>query len=374
MRALSDGVAFVALTLLLTGCPAVPEEDARAGIQQAFEQANPPGRTGIELVGKAVWLRGPMFQDSCLHAKDLAFTDDPKSRARGAKDIQRITPTYQNQRFITGFTEKGWCVYVGDSPSMQLGEGSWSDGRWSFDASFAIQDPTAWFECLTPDMLQREVIVRADDAGHPEVETDMSLFADSCPKPLPGGEERRAAVRPSSPAPRPPTPAQARVLLDKFDQALYDRDYQAALALVSCYNLYEEQKYGTCSVAELITLASLPRGSGPRPEDGPSWTQGTADSLDALGAIQRDRDDPTLFHVEVKSRRGGDKRTLALQWVRGEWKLVGVVGLQAEDITTMRFIYDLHRKEKREIFERRMQGEQIDEKGNPVDPYAESEQ
>ena len=59
-----------------------------------------------------------------------------------------------------------------------------------------------------------------------------------------------------------------------------------------------------------------------------------------------------------------------MQWADGGWHLVGFVGRKAEGLTIARFFYDLHRKDKREVFERRLGGEQIDENGHPLDPFA----
>ncbi len=362
--------ALVVMVPALAGCPTVAEEDARVAIQQAFEQANPPGRTGVELRGKSVWLKAPMFDEECLHSKDLAFSDRAGDRPRSSKEM-RISPTYNAQRYLTGFTEQGWCVYTGSDPTLDLRDGSWEGDRWEFFAVFGMREPTPWFECLQYDVLHRGVLVTRADDGSAKVGTDMTLMHGECAHPLPGGERRRSAVRPSTKAPRAPSMEQVRSLLGEFDQALWDRDFEEALSLVSCYNVFEEQRYGSCSVAELITLAPLPRNGVTRPEDGPPWSMNVIDSLDQLQRIFPDRDDESLFHVQVDPNRGDKQRSLALQWVSGTWKLVGVVGLKAEDLTTMRIIYDLDRKEKREIFERRMQGEQIDEKGNPYDPYAE---
>ncbi len=370
MRRLVVSLGSLLLVASLTGCPTVPEEDARAAIQQAFEAANPQGRYGVEITGKSVWLTASMFQEECLHDNDLAFSDDAKKRPRGGKGL-RISPTYGAQRFITGFTEKGWCVYMGADPRIDIRQGSWEGDHWDFFTILSFSDPSPWAQCLEYNALNRQVaVVKADD-GSARVKGALALFEDNCPQPLPGGEERRSAVRPSTKAPHPPGMREVKSLLTEFDNALYDRDFEAALGLVSCYNVFEEQKYGTCSVAELINLAPLARNGATRPEDGPPWSMNAFDSLDSLKRVFADRDDKSLFHVGIEPRRGGKKRTLAVQWVSGAWKVVGVVGLQAEDLTTMQIVYDLDRKPKREIFERRLQGEPIDAKGHPYDPDAE---
>ena len=364
---------LVLLTALTAACrPGIPEEEAKAAVQAAFHQANPAGRTGIEVLGKAVWLKAPYFQDACLEQKDLAFNDDPARRPRGAKDIKRISPTYTNQRFITASTEKGWCIYLGDDPSLSFDEARWITDRWQMVVSYHMKNPTPWFECLDSAITSRLVEVTVSD-GAPVLEADMALSSGECPHPLPGGEERQAGHRPTAAAPKAPTRARVVQLMKAFDDALYDGEYEQALAMVSCYNLFEDKKYGTCSVAELISAGPLPRGM-PRSSDGPPWLENVILSVDDIGAISKDRSDPSMYHVAMKSKRGGGKRSLAVQWVAGGWKLVGVVGRQAEALTTMRFVYDLDRKEKRDIFERRMQGEPIDEFGDPLDPYAEPEE
>ncbi len=370
MRRLALSAGSLLLLTTLTGCPTVPEEDARAAIQQAFEAANPPGRVGVEVKGKSVWLTAPMFQEDCLHDNDLAFSDDAKKRPRGSKGL-RISPTYKNQRYITGFTDEGWCIYLGSDPRIDIREGTWEGDRWDYFVIMSLADTSPWAQCLDYPVLNRQIsVVRAED-GSAKVEGDLAIVDGACPQPLPGGEERRAGVRPSTKPSSAPSLDQVKNLLRDFDQALYDRDFEAALGMVSCYNVFEEQRYGTCSVAELINVAPLPRAGIARPEDGPPWSMNVFDSLDALKRVFADRDDPSLYHVEITPRKG-DERTLAVQWVAGSWKLVGVVGLQGEDLTMMQIVYDLDRKEKREIFERRMQGEPIDAKGNPYDPYAES--
>jgi hypothetical protein len=368
MRRLALASGSLLLIATLTGCPTVPEEEARAAIQQAFEAANPPGRHGVELRGKSVWLTADMFQEECLHQNDLAFSDDASKRPRGSKGM-RISPIYDAQRFFTGFTEDGWCVYLGSDPRIDIRQGTWEGDHWEFPTIIGFAESSPWAQCLDYPVLNRLVSVGKADDGGAEVEGELALFDDACPRPLPGGEERRSAVRPTSKAPQAPSLDLVRALLTDFDQALYDRDFEKALGMVSCYNVFEKDKYGTCSVAELISLAPLPRNGAVRPEDGPPWAMNVIDSLDALERVRPDRDDPSMFHVMVKPRKGED-RSLAVQWVGGGWKLVGVVSLKAEDLTKMEIIYDLHRKEKKEIFERRMQGEPIDAKGYPYDPNA----
>ncbi|MFH1465845.1 MAG: hypothetical protein ABIO70_15770 [Pseudomonadota bacterium] len=363
-------LGLLPLALGLTGCPTVPEEAAEAAIKQAFEAANPPGRVGAEVLGKSVWLSAPFFEEECLTQNDLAFPDDPTKRPRSQKGL-RISPTYKNQRYITGFTEKGWCIYMGSDPTLDLRKGEWKGDHWAYLGIVGLGEPSPWFQCLDYKTTHRELVVTKGEDGQPKVSGDIAMFDDACPHPLPGGEQRRGSSRPSARAPRAPSLDEVKGMLRDFDQALYDRDFEKALGMVSCYNVFEEQRYGSCSVAELINLGAMPRGGVARTEDGPPWTMNAFDSYDQLKRVFADRDDPSLFHVGIKPTRGDADRSLAVQWAGGAFKIVGVVGLLAEDLTSMRIVYDLDRKERRAIFERRMQGEPIDERGDPYDPYAE---
>jgi hypothetical protein len=368
MRRLALSAGSMLIVTTLTGCPTVPEEEARAAIQQAFEAANPQGRYGVEVKGHSVWLTADMFSEDCLHSNDLAFSDDATKRPRGSKGL-RISPTYNNQRYITAFTEDGWCIYQGSDPRIDVRTGTWEGDHWEFFTVLSFAEASPWAQCLEYPVLNRPIAVVKGDDGAAKVQGDLALFTDACPQPLPRGEERRAGVRPSTKPSGAPSVAQVKALLTEFDQAMYDREYEQALGMVSCYNVFEKQTYGTCSVAEIIGLGPLPRNGAARPVDGPPWSMNVFDSVDAVKRVFPDRDDPSLFHVEVVPRKGDD-RSLAVQWVAGTWKLVGVVSLKAEDLTKLEFVYDLHRKEKREIFERRLLGEQIDAKGFPYDPTA----
>ena len=62
-------LAAVSLGMLVSGCPDVTGEQAevaKAAVEQGFAAANPAGRTGVEVLGKTVWLEAPMFDKSCL--------------------------------------------------------------------------------------------------------------------------------------------------------------------------------------------------------------------------------------------------------------------------------------------------------------------
>jgi hypothetical protein len=106
----------------------------------------------------------------------------------------------------------------------------------------------------------------------------------------------------------------------------------------------------------------------------PPWSEGVFVDLEHFGAITADRQDATLFHVGLKHHRSKKPRTMAVQWVDGRFKVVAVVSLRGEGLTTPRFVYDLDRKDRRDIFERRYKGEKIDALGNSTDPNAEIEE
>lgn len=351
------------LLLLAAACgPSLEPEGARKAVQDAFAAANPPGRAGLLLEGKAVWLQAGMFDDSCLEQKDLAFNDDPKRRPSGSRP--RISPTYMNQRWITASTPTGYCVYLGTDPTTEVGGAEWVEDRYLVEASVKITSPSPWFECLEPEARERTVQVVEDESGGAKVMDDMGLFSGDCPRPLPEGEERRAGRAPTEAPPKPPTRAEVVSLAERLEDAFYRGDFGLAQELTSCYNLFEKERYGTCSVGEYVAVGPSLHGD-PRPQDGTPWLEYSIASLDDLGAITRDGRDPTLFHVNMTHKRTGRDRSFAVQWVGGKWKMVGVIGLLAEGLTTVRYVYDLHRPDRRAIFQRRLEGEELDEKGNP---------
>jgi hypothetical protein len=61
-------------------------------------------------------------------------------------------------------------------------------------------------------------------------------------------------------------------------------------------------------------------------------------------------------------------RSMSVEWVGGEWRIVGVVGAKGADLTSARFVYDLHKNDRRDIFLRRLNGEKIDEQGISTEP------
>ncbi|MCK6502881.1 hypothetical protein L6R53_05710 [Myxococcota bacterium] len=369
------------LTLaLLAGCgPAasISEEEARAVLEPALAAATPAGRTGLLLKGKAVWLQAPYFDKSCLEQKDLAFNDNPGARPSGGGGVARISPTYKNQRYLTASTQTGYCVLLGDGLKAEIKEATFDWGtqdRWRFKVAYTMATPSPWFECLDPGLKEREIVVRQGEGdGPPVIEGSVLLAEGDCPHPMPGGEERTPGKVASKAAPKAPTRDQVVAAMKAYDDALWEGDFQAALAALSCTNLFEDQKVGTCSVGEVIAAGPVPRGE-PRMQDGTPWLEYVQDDYTAFERIVPDRKDKTMAHALFKHKRSGKERSVSVQYVDGAWKLVGVVGKQAESITTARVVNDLHDSKRRDIYDRRLAGEQIDEEGNslvPEEPPAE---
>lgn len=368
------GLGGFALAVLAVGCPDLDEgnvEAARAAVATAFASAHPSGRTGVEVLGKSVWLEAPMFDRACLESKHLAFNDDASIRPVGSP--QRITPTYQNQRYFTASTERGYCIYLGDSPVLQIDAVSPTGDRYSVAGTILMSNPTPWFECLNDTYKKLKVDVAIDDAGAARVEGAVDALRGACPVPLPEGESRgpgRAAPKTAHAA---PTRAEVTALVEEFDAALVAGDFGRVKDLTACYNLEEEgAKYDNCSVAEFISVGPA-FGGEPRPQDGTPWTEYVFSSTESLRQFRADPELAGVFHVPVLHERTRRDRSFSVQWVDGRWKMVGVIGRQAESLTAVRYMYDLHRAEKRSIFGRRLAGESLDEAGNSLTEETEDE-
>lgn len=367
------------LMLLILACgPAVTisEEEARAVLEPALAAGTPAGRTGVLLKGKAVWLQAPWFDKACLEQNDLAFNDDPASRPATGGGVPRISPTFKNQRFLTASTPTGYCVVLGDGLKAEIkaAEFDWgTQDRWRFTVAWTMAQPSPWFNCLDASVRERVVVVRQGEDGSAVLDGDAVLASGDCPHPLPEGEDRAASPRPTKAAPKAPSRDDVVAALKAFDDALWEGDFLAARRAMSCYNLFQDEKYGNCSVGELISTGPVSRGD-PRLQDGTPWLEYIQDGYDGFTRIVADRKDRSLYHVVYKHKRTGKDRSLSVQYVDGGWKVVGVVGRQAEAITTARVINDLHDSRRRDIFERRVAGEKIDEEGNslvPEEPPAE---
>ena len=359
---------------LLIACgPGLSPEAAKEAVQKAAEAANPPGRAGLELVGKSRWVEAPMLSRECVEQKNLAFADTPSDRPSGRQGVQRISPTYMNQRYITDSTATGWCVLVGENVKVTVSDPAINQDSWMVPVAFTMEKPTPWFECMDNLWVNRSIEVKVDEAGSPVIEADLDVVPGDCAVPLPVGEERDGSPRPRKAPKSGPSKAEVAEAVAALDDALWEHDWLAALEATSCYNLLEDQKYGSCVPAEVIQVGPHPRGEE-RMEDGTPWTEFVIRDLDDLGRITPDARIKTMWHVNLTHKRTGRDKSFAVEWVDDTWKVVGVVSSGGADLTTLRYMYDLHRKDKRDIFLRRLDGEEIDEKGNPLDPYADEEE
>lgn len=337
-------------------------EAAAALVRDTFAARRVDGAVGVEALGKGVWFRAEAFNSGCLEQKEWAHRD------RSGGEAPRISPNYEAQSVFQQTTPEGWCVWIGDGLQMQTGAVNRLGDAWVVDVTFTQERPGGWWECVAEEQRQGVVRVREAPDGALSIEKEPALWGGACPRPLPVVNPSRTAARPpKAPPPRPPTGPEVQAAVKAFDDALYDHDLQAALDALACWNLFEKEPFGACSAAELVAVGPLPRGASRR-EDGTPWSQNQFSSFEGFGRPEPDRKDPTLFHVEVKPGDGKrPRRTISLQWVEGGWRLVGAVQRKAEGLTSVELVLDLDRKEKREIFDRRVAGEPIDAQGNPLD-------
>jgi hypothetical protein len=358
------------LSAVMVGCDGgLDDAVVKTAVQQHFNQANAPGRTGLLIKGRSgvVWWQASMFDKSCLEQKDLAFNDSPASRPANARAVARISPTYKSQWGITAATPTGYCIDLGSDPTIEIGEVVWSADRYRVDTTITMKSPTPWFECLERGARQRVVEVLVDNDA-PVVQTDLSLFQGDCPHPLPASEPRRAGREPVAAAPGAPTPGDIKKLAEAFDEALASNNHLAARDMVSCYNLFEEPAYEACAVSEIIAHGSVKAG------DADPWLEYAVTDFDSFSKPTRDRENPSMYHVTMKHRRSNKVRSFTVQWVSGDWKLVGIVGVKAEGLTTARILNDLYDRTQRDIFARRLAGEKIDEKGEPLPGFEQPEE
>lgn len=349
----------------ITTDPAVPQAAAEA----AFAAANPAGRASVELGGRNVWLEAGMFEPICLEQKHLAFNDDPRDRPAGSPP--RISPTYQNQRWITGTSERGVCVVLGTDPKAAVTNVAFNGEYWVVDLDVSVTDPSPWFECLQHKHKHLQIGVKLKDEGEPEILGDLSLERGGCSPDLPGTVERKGDGRPMKAAKKAPTRQQLVSMMKAFDDALHAADFAAARKLTRCVNLFESPMWEACSLGELVSVG--PAFLESRSRDGTPWLEYTLRKPEDIERIIADKADPTLYHVMMKHKRTGKLRSFTVQWDDGEWFLFGVVGQKAEALTSMRFVNDLHDRTKRDILERRINGEKIDHNGVSTEEEEEEE-
>ncbi|HCH63992.1 MAG: hypothetical protein CL927_12615 [Deltaproteobacteria bacterium] len=352
---LGASVVSLAACEEITTDPAVPQ----AAVEAAFAEANPAGRSSVELGGRNVWLEAGMFEPICLEEKHLAFNDDPRDRPAGSPP--RISPTYASQRWITGTSERGVCVVMGTDPKASVTNVAFNGEYWVVDLDVAVTDPSPWFECLQRKHKHLQVGVKLKDEGAPEILGDLSLNRGGCSPTLPGDVERKGDGRPMKAAKKAPTRQKIMAMMTAFDDALHEADFAAARDLTRCVNVFESPMWEACSLAELVSVG--PAFLESRSRDGTPWLEYTLRKPDDIDRIVADKADATLYHVMMKHKRSGKLRSFTVQWDDGEWFLFGVVGQKAEALTSMRFVNDLHDRTKRDILERRINGEKIDHNG-----------
>ena len=339
---------------------------AKAAVEAAFTSANPPGRTGLELRGKSVWLETTAFDKGCLESKDLAFNDDPKGRPPNAGP--RISPTYGAQRYLTATTEQGYCLLLGADPTLTIDDVSWGGDHYRVTAKVGMTTPTPWFECLTADQKERRIEVEIDEAGQATLRQPLDLGQGGCPHPLPAGEDRGPGTAAPKLTHTAPSKADVVALAGSIDKSLYDGDFLSVRDQTACYNLVDDKPfYGNCAVGDFISIGPSFQGEA-RAQDGTPWAEYTIKSLDDVGRIVADRADRGLFHVTMKHKRTGKDRSFSLKRGPDGWLMVGVISQKAEALTTVRFLNDLHRADQRDIFQRRLDGEEIDHLGEPLNP------
>lgn len=355
---------WMATWLLGLGCTdgdAGIKETAQQVVMDAFSAVDRSGPVGVEAEGKGVWWRSPALDPDCLREKQWAFRDPSPGKAG------RFSPTYDQQTVFQASTEGGFCVHVGDDLTMTPTKVSQYDGAWVVDVEFGIGKPGKWWECLDSVQKQRPIRMLTADDGTMTIETEPALFGGSCPKPLPlVNQSRKGSSPPTKAPPSAPSLQDVVAAAKRVDDALWAGDIAAVAEATACYNLYEKVQYGACSGAEFVNVGPIPRGGQLRRQDGPPWTNNVFESLDDIGRAKRDRADPTMFHAVVSAGTlKQKKRTVSVQWADGGWKLVGLVQRKAEGLTSVEYVTDLGRSDARDIFRRRMEGEDIDHQGRP---------
>lgn len=359
---------FLILTAL--GCSSqMPEEDVRKAIEDAFLAENPAGRIGWELVGKGQWFEGSAFSKGCLIDNDFAFPNHDI--------IGQLTPTVLGQSYFVASTQRGFCIDLGSEAKLVIdtiepvSEMSQGWDVQNITAHFEVSDPTPWFQCLNEEVQNRKFYVEDKD-GTPTVNeiSAVRLTSNNCTGITNKSEKRKSSSRPTKAPSKPPTMSDIKSLASELDEALYSADFEKVMDLTSCVNLLdpaqsEADKWGFCTLGDFLNLGPSAKGQQ-RLQDGPPWLEGATNNFDAFEKIEADKNDPTLFHVLVKHRRTKEYRSFTVQRAEGAWKMFGVYSVISPGMSAIRFMNDLHIKETREIFDKRLSGEKIDHKGNPL--------
>jgi hypothetical protein len=364
------------LLMMVCGCEqlgAGRTAEVEQFVAGTFETARPGGAVGTAVYGKGIWYRSTVFSGECLEEKHIGHREQ-SGRQRSGRKVGagiRISPKYENQNDWTHSTEDGYCVYLGEDLSMDIQKVTRMGSEWLVDVTYSIREAGTWWPCVKGATGEQIRVTESPDGGFQLVGDGHLLDNGSCPQPLTAPARSRAGGKaPRAPAKRAPKTADAAAVFSALNDALSQHDHEAALEQIACYNLFEEKPFGACSGGELLDVG--PVSNAPNPRDGTPWTMNVFQDLTPIGPVKQDRNNPSWHHVRVKAAAGKYKaRHVTLQWVDDAWRVVGVVQRKSEGLTRIEFVNDLDRKEKREIFDRRMDGEKIGADGHPIDPLAE---
>ena len=358
------------LSLLLACGTKMDEAAVKSTVEKAFLENNPTeGHYGWEILGKSQWFTGKGFDMDCLMDNELAYVNYDK--------IGQITPSYPAQHSITAVSKKGYCIDMGHNLSLKIDKMEPLTEVGSLDiqmvtVSFELQDAAPWVSCMVDDVKTRIIQVESKD-GVPQIKPeDLEKLQfqpnNGCPNPVPALVDRKVSPRPTSAPESAPSLEDIKGLAKSFDDALFAGDHSKAYGMLSCVNLYEKNVWGTCTPSDLLPVGPSTHGDEKME---PPWMEYTQYNFDAITKIVKDKQDPTLFHVLMPHRKNKNTRSFSVQWAEGRWKLFGVVSIMGAGLTPIRLMNDLHEKQYREAFEKRLAGEEVDYKGKPLNPNAE---
>ena len=353
--------------------PVVSVSDFQAQAESFMANSDISGSFGYELVGHGSVFYSTDFVDTCLRENQLGWMESVGVMFRGDRTSYFMT-NYEAQQYMTQTTEDGYCLYLGENLSVELidvvedSEGRELEAnpftiRWALTSS----DPSPYFECLSEQVLNPTVTVLPNQSF--EAPAALSLFDNACqgmPEPY-SREDEGGDAYPSTEPPSAPTTAEIQTLLEDFDDALASRDLEAALEHVQCYNLLvvdrteveedeperqpDEAAIGACIPSDLLDTGP----SFASTEDSwlIPWLEGHIDSVSEVlePTIERGAEPANVYHIELANtdpdpdlampRRRGNK-SITVQWVNGEWKLLGLIESANSGITPVRFVNDLH--------------------------------
>ena len=363
-------------------------EDIRGQAEAALAaHSTESGSVGFELVGHGSSWYSTMFDESCIQGNEIGWVEDEDAVVMGEKTAYFI-PDYRGQQWITATTDDGYCLYMGEDVTYSVVDVKEdSEGR-ELEAnpvtitwSISVSDPSPYFECLRDSTTSPTITLKPNQAFvEPEA---LTIFDNDCrgmPKPY-DREEAGGKSFPDSDPPSPPSQSDIRELLKDMDDALAERDLEAALELTQCYNLtmveselpeedeewmptLQREAIGACIPSDLLD-------SGPAFQDSDDpwlvpWLEGRIDSSDKVGKIWLEKGSnglrgseqwdgqatKTVYHVELlgtEKKADSEKpwervgsKSISVQWVDGGWKLIGIVDDLNQGISPVRYVNDLH--------------------------------